>query len=98
VLSFYYRTKNLRRRKAAVWVSGKPEVLFKHDRMLPPTDGGWRKFIIVGWTKKEGANKVKPLLRSWGVGEAEFDEMELREVILAVDVEIKDFSTRFELR
>jgi hypothetical protein len=32
------------------------------------------------------------------VGEAEFDEMELREVILAVDVEIKDFSTRFELR
>jgi hypothetical protein len=54
VLSFYYRTKNLRRRKAAVWVSGKPEVLFKYDRMLPSTDGGWRKLVIVGCRRKKG--------------------------------------------
>jgi len=98
VLSFYYRIRNLREEKAAIWVSGTPEVLFKHDRMLPSTDGGWRKFIIVGWNRKEEAKKVKPLLRSWGVGEAEFDGMELREIALAANVQIKDFSTRFELR
>jgi len=99
VLSFYYRTRKLREGKAAVWVfSGEPEVLFKHDHMLPRTYSSWRKFIIVGWSRKEGANKIKPLLRSWGVGGVGFEGMELREIILAADAQIEDYSTRFELR
>ena len=38
------------------------------------------------------------MLRSWGVGEVEFEGMELREITLAVDVQSEDFSTRLRLR
>jgi hypothetical protein len=97
VLSFYYRTRNLRG-KATIWVSGKPEVLFKHDRMLPTTDGGWRKFIMVGWSRKEGTNKVKPWLRSWGIGDVWFDGVKLREIIFKPPVKMENMTTRFQIR
>jgi hypothetical protein len=94
VLSFYYRTRNLSEGKAAIWA----KVLFAGDYMLPDTKGEWRRFVIMGWNRKGEVSKIKPLLRSWGLGEVWFDGIELREIALTADAQIEDFSTRFELR
>ena len=82
VMSFFYRTWNLGDGDASVWVSYDPEVIFAHDHGLPATDGAWRKAVIVGWNKKASAGALKPLLRTWGVGNAWFDGVALRQIRL----------------
>ena len=98
VLSFYYRTRNLREGEAAIWVSYDAEVLFSGDHMLPDTEGEWRKFVIIGWNRKGEMGKIKPLLRSWGVGDIWFDGVRLEEVAMKPQVGIEEASTVFQLR
>jgi len=95
LLSFYYKTKHLREGNAAVWISSNPEVLFANDYMLPNTDGSWRRFVAISWNRKGGMDRTKPLLRSWGVGNAWFDGVEMREIALKSRVSVEDTSTRF---
>jgi len=98
LLSFYYKTQNLRKGQAALWLGKSPHVLFAGDYMLPDTNGSWRKFMILGWNKGDEPAEIRPLLRNWGVGDVWFDGVMLQEVILGPQAQVADMTTRFEVR
>lgn len=98
LLSFYYKTQNLRKGQAALWLGESPNVLFAGDYMLPDTNGSWRKFIVLGRNKGAEPAEIRPLLRTWGVGDVWFDGVMLQEIILGPQVQVADMKTRFEVR
>jgi len=98
LLTFYYRTWNLRDGDASVWVSYDPEVIFAGDHGLPATEGAWRKAAIIGWNRKPSAGVVKPLLRNWGVGSVWFDEVILRQISFRTTSQAMSTETIFILR
>jgi len=98
VLSFYYKTKDLKERQAAVWIGGDSSVIFPNDCLLPDTDGYWRKFLIVGWNKKARSIEIEPLVRSYGMGEVWFDGVALEELIINPGIKLTNNATQFILR
>jgi tetratricopeptide (TPR) repeat protein len=80
LVSFSYRTAGLPDGKATIWVTGEPDVLWQHDRCLPATGGEWRRFLAVGWNLSGGEAPVQPLLRSFGLGSVQFDDLQIRQI------------------
>jgi len=100
VLSLYYRTKYIGGETPTVWASNSREIGFVRDQRLPNTDGDWRKVAVVGWTGNidNAREEIALLLRIWGMGEIEFDEVSLREISLEADVHMDGHSTIVGLR
>jgi hypothetical protein len=80
VISFAYRTYQVKGNVAAVWLTGGKDVLWQHDKRLPPTGGEWIHKTFVGWNHSGGEVRVRPLLRSFGEGSVWFDDFSIREV------------------
>jgi tetratricopeptide (TPR) repeat protein len=83
VIGFYYRTERVTEesRVASVWLS-ETDTLWSHDHYLPGTSGAWRRFVAVGWIETKNA-MASPLLRSFTSGYVQFDNVQLREIVLA---------------
>lgn len=82
VVSFAYRTRQAQGEIAAIWLTGEPDVLWQHDKHLPPTQGEWTHRTIVGWNRSGRAATINPLLRSWDEGSVWFDDVSIREIVV----------------
>ena len=98
VISFYYKTKGLKDGQAAFWISGDKDIISPHDYLLPNTDGFWRKFLIIGWNKKEKLVEVEPLIKSYGTGEVWFDDVALEEIVISSGVKLTNNTTQYVLK
>lgn len=86
VLSFLYRTNGMSPQptlQASVWVTAEPFVLIQNDYPLPPTEGKWKRVVIIGWNQSGRGTTLQPLLRSFSVGVAEFAQISLRRIALS---------------
>jgi hypothetical protein len=83
MIGFYYRTERVtgKSRGASAWLS-ETDTLWSHDHSLSSTDGAWRRFVAAGWVEAEDTG-VSPLLRSFNSGRVQFDDVQLREIMLA---------------
>jgi tetratricopeptide (TPR) repeat protein len=80
LISLDYRTTGLSApAMATLWMSESPDVLWgSQDYTLPSTNGSWYHVVVVGWNRAEEDVAVRPLVRLFGVGQVEFDDMQLR--------------------
>jgi tetratricopeptide (TPR) repeat protein len=83
VIAFYYRTErvNDEGRGASTWLS-ETNTLWSSDHNLTSTAGAWSRFVAVGWIETKNA-MASPLLRSFTSGYVQFDNVQLREIVLA---------------
>jgi tetratricopeptide (TPR) repeat protein len=98
ILTFLYKAgTNVR---ASVWTEGEGEGFFVGDHFLPSTGGAWKNSIILGGNSEDGDRvaHMRMLLRIWGTGQAEFDDVQVRKVFLSTNPPEEIFSTKFELR
>lgn len=82
-LSFYYKTNDFQEGSAFVGLLEfvlQPRFVFTHTN-LPETGSMWKKGIFVGKSYQE-AIELRLLLRNWGRGNVEFNQVELRQVKL----------------
>jgi hypothetical protein len=96
VIAFYYRTErvNDEGRGASTWLS-ETNTLWSSDHNLTSTAGAWSRFVAVGWIEIEDAN-VSPLLRSFESGRVQFDDVQLRELILVDETDFNRYrDTRY---
>ncbi|NPV06362.1 MAG: tetratricopeptide repeat protein [Anaerolineae bacterium] len=70
-----------------VWLSYADSPCWAGDRRLAPTEGEWRHFTFVCGPAAEGDDPLRPLLRLFGTGTVLFDNLAVREVILAGEQE-----------
>jgi hypothetical protein len=82
VVSFAYRTRQAQGEIAAIWLTGEPDVLWQHDKHLPPTQGEWKHQTIVGSNRSGRQATINPLLRSWDEGSVWFDDVSIREIVV----------------
>jgi tetratricopeptide (TPR) repeat protein len=82
LISFYYRTNYLEDGNVGIWISNDPDAPVDHEQMFSNTHGQWREVVAIGLTGLKLSPLVKPLIRLWGAGGMEFDQVELREIIL----------------
>jgi hypothetical protein len=80
VLSFVYRTAQVTERGAGLWLSAKPEVLFAGEQFLPPTNGLWKRVVIIAWNRSQQPEQIQPLLRLWGTGSVWYDNVSLYQI------------------
>ena len=83
IISFHYRTRGLRDGDARVWGGGSPTVesrLWLDFHRLPSTAGQWRRYSIVACNQSPAASAIRLYFNIWGMGEAMFDEVSLRQI------------------
>lgn len=97
LLSFHYRTERVSDRAVAMWLSRDQTVFFAGYRTLSPTCGEWRRFSMVGWSRAEFGQAIRPLVSLWSQGGVWFDGVVLREVTLNSEVVLTDVGSRFEV-
>jgi len=96
LVSLYYRTSNLSNDAiATIWVSDDPALLWANDYRLPSTDGDWRHFVAVGWNRTGGEARIEPLVRLFGVGQVEYDALQIMPVTVGKGVVIEPVDTLF---
>jgi hypothetical protein len=96
VISFYYRTIHLSENsRATVWLSDDPDVFWAGDHSLPPTFGTWHHFVAVGWNRSGGDIVIEPLVRLFGVGQVDFDLIQIRPIEVFEYAKIKPSGTLF---
>ena len=76
LFSFYYRTVTEEGRPT-VWVSSDQDAFWAGDKLLPPTNGTWLRFVGVWWNPKNAPVAIQPLVRNWGEGAVWFDDIEI---------------------
>lgn len=81
IVSFAYRTRHVRGKAAAIWLTGEQDVFWRGEKRLPPTGGEWKQETIIGWNRSGREATIRPLLRSWGQGSVWFDDFSVRELI-----------------
>lgn len=86
VVSFYYRTEGTSGLTSTLWLSPDPLILTAGDYPLPPTDGAWRRVLIIGWNRNVAPATIQPILRSFGEGHVWFDAFSVRPIDVAVHV------------
>lgn len=96
VISFDYRTLDLSGGgTATIWVSEDPDVLWANDHSLPPTGGVWHHFVAVGWNRSGRDARIEPLVRLFGVGQVEFDAVQVRPLLISETLKIQPSTTLF---
>jgi len=83
VLSLYYRIAGSQKR-AKIYFPGGDEVLFG-STSLPPTDGQWKKLLLIGWVETPSRERDRQALLIYafqGYQDAYVDQVALRQLTL----------------
>jgi tetratricopeptide (TPR) repeat protein len=80
ILSFYYRTSD--NNSGWIWLSKEERLFWSHDRKLVATNGQWLHFVAIDCNVSAESLFIRPLIRSYASGRVEFDDLQLRNVLL----------------
>lgn len=81
MFSCYYRITRSSDGEATIWFSDEQDVFWTHDRGLPETEGRWYHFLAVACNHSSVEAAIRPLLRSFMVGQVVFDDVQIRQVM-----------------
>jgi tetratricopeptide (TPR) repeat protein len=98
LVTFSYRTAHRQGERPGLWLSGQDSNLFAGEHFLSDTGGAWRQFAVIGWSKPDQVSAIQPLLRSWGLGEFDFDAVRVRKIVLKDAAVAHDVATQFILQ
>jgi len=90
VVSFAYRTENVRNDAARFFLSLDPQVFTPIEQALPSTAGKWMVVTILGWNSSKIETTVSPLLRSFNEGSVWFDSFSIHPLDLQSTVAARD--------
>jgi tetratricopeptide (TPR) repeat protein len=77
VLSFFYKTK---RAGLIIWIAEDEKLMFEGNYALPPTNGTWRQFILIGWNHTGRSKPFELLFRSFSVGDIWIDDIAINPI------------------
>lgn len=96
-LSLDYRTSTDVDGLARVWLSKTTPVFWTYDYPLPGTNGSWYHFVAVDQNSSGDEVPIRPLVRSFGLGQVMVDNLRLRRVNMVEDIAGEIEESRFRI-